>query len=277
MSFLSLVLALAIQQVLSPGNALQSRAWVVQLDNFLARQIAGPWLRIPLLLSTLVLAGHWLLRELSDWAFALPALLASTVMFLWSLGGRDYHTALERFEARVASDPTGAAATTADLWMPVAKRPPGDGSAADGAEVDANGGDALELSRQRLLYAGFSRWFAPLFYFLLAGPLAAVVYRTTAVLAAEEREPLYLRLLTLLDWVPSRLLCLSFALAGDFLAVVQRARDPDLAVGGEASQWLRACASAACGRADDARAAADLLYRCAGLWLLLISLTFFLI
>jgi AmpE protein len=263
MMFLALVLALALQQVLSPGNALQSRRWLLAGDDFLARYVTAATPRLIVLLLALLLVAEAVIAELADWSFGLPELLASAAMLLWSLGSEDYHTALERLAARSEErsqragqgpPPDDAGDVVASLWMPVAQRP------ADGATG----------SRQRLLYAGFARWFPPLFYFVVLGPLGALAYRGLAVLTAHEPCDTRLRLLWLLDWIPARLLVLTFALAGDFLAVAGSLRDSD-GLRAPTPELLDTGATAACGGAGDARAVGDLLYRCAGLWLLALS------
>ena len=59
------------------------------------------------------------------------------------------------------------------------------------------------------------RWFGPVIYFLLLGPVAAVAYRL-AHLTQETKTPLSDSLMRLLEWLPSRLLVLSFSVFGDF-------------------------------------------------------------
>jgi AmpE protein len=267
MNFLALVLALALQQVLAPGNALQSRRWLLACDDFLARYVTGSTPRLIVLLLALLLVAEAVLEEFGDWSFGLPALLASAAVLLWSLGSADYHTALERLAARAAGrapqagaddnpspDDAGAGEIVASLWMPVGQDP------ADGAS----------RARQRLLYAGFARWYPPLFYFALAGPLGALAYRALAVLTARATDDTRLRLLWLLDWLPARLLVLTFALAGDFVAVTRSLRGTD-SLHAATPELLEDGAMAACGDAASARAVGDLLHRCAGLWLLVLS------
>lgn len=267
MMFLALVLALALQQVLQPGNALQSRRWLIACDDFLARYVDASTPRLIVLLLALLLVAEAVLEELGAWSFGLPKLLASAALLLWSLGSEDYHTVLERLAARPAggapqdggadspeADDAEARRIVADLWVPVAQ----------------TGAEGAPGARQRLLYAGFARWFPPLFYFVLVGPLGALAYRALAVLTARAADDTRLRLLWLLDWVPARLLVLTFALAGDFLAVTRRLRSAH-SLRAEAPELLENGALAASGDAGTARALGDLLYRCAGLWLLLVS------
>ncbi|MEO6699585.1 MAG: hypothetical protein ABIR53_07605 [Paraperlucidibaca sp.] len=110
--------------------------------------------------------------------------------------------------------------------------------------------NALSLARQHQLRSQLNELFAPLFWLLLATPIAALGYyilrhialneqpqeqmkasqqmawmntknemtsATKAGLSAQE-ESLALACLRLADWIPSRFLALSFALAGNFTA-----------------------------------------------------------
>jgi AmpE protein len=65
------------------------------------------------------------------------------------------------------------------------------------------------------------RWFGPVIYFLLLGPVGAVAYRL-AHLTHETKTPLSDSLMRMLEWLPSRLLVLSFSVFGDFDKSIER-------------------------------------------------------
>jgi AmpE protein len=263
MTFLAMIIALSLHQVLRPGNPLQRDAWLYRWDSFVAGLITAPGLRVALVLAGVALLTGWVISVMHAWLFGLPELLLTAVLLVWSLGREDFHTALERYAARKDTDAPGASQALAGLWMP---------EEADDPHEQGEQGDHEEELRclQRLSYAGFARWFAPLFFFLLAGPVAAVMYRVLAVLAAADRDSIYQRCLGWSDWAPARLLALSFALTGDFIAVSQRAPLRHLSDATPAARLLQDLASTACGERWGARALGELLYRSAGLWLLLI-------
>ena len=91
---------------------------------------------------------------------------------------------------------------------------------------------ALSLARQHHLRNQLNELFAPLFWLLLATPVAAFAYYLLRRIAFDEQavkssaeaddgsvaseESLALMCLRLADWIPARLLALSFALAGNF-------------------------------------------------------------
>jgi membrane protein required for beta-lactamase induction len=77
----------------------------------------------------------------------------------------------------------------------------------------------LHQARTFLLRENLHELFSPLFWFLLAGPVAALGYYLLRLMVGHAREELRqvaLSWLNLADWIPTRLLAISFALAGNF-------------------------------------------------------------
>ena len=83
--------------------------------------------------------------------------------------------------------------------------------AADGDPGEARGQRAL----RDFAYRGFARWFPPVLYFWLLGPFGAAVYRLVA-LANTNSDGRFDAAQRLLDWLPSRVLLLTFCVLGDF-------------------------------------------------------------
>ena len=287
MTFLAMIIALSLQQVIQPNNFLQRDRWLLQWDAFVAERFSAQMLSLVITLGVIAAAAYWAISALDGWLFGLAELLATAGLFVWSLGRADFHTALERYEARVSDDPEAACAALDGLWAPMAvsKVVAGSGepeaesqepedSLSDGNSESSStnrGAEDTDLALQRLVYSGYARWFAPLFYFVLAGPIAAVLYRALATLAADDRGPQYEQVLRWADWIPARILGLTFALSGDFMAVSQRAPLAHFADTTPAPQLLWELAGVACNRRTGARVFGDILYRSAGLWLLGLS------
>lgn len=258
MTFLAMVIALSLHQLLQvehrrPGDDL----WL-DWDQWVRRQVPADGLRqlVSILAPTLLL--YWVMEEVEGWLFGLPILLASAAVVFWSLGREDYHTVLERYALqREAGDTEAAWNEVQTLWLP------------GGASEAASSEEAIAQCEERLLYCGYQRWFAPLFYFLLLGPAAAAAYRAVHILASREEETAYGDVLRWVDWAPARALALSFAVTGDFVAVVSEAK----VNGSEAAgALLRRSARAAAGGPLQPGDLRDLLYRTSGLWLLVLSL-----
>ncbi len=79
--------------------------------------------------------------------------------------------------------------------------------------------------RRRLLWQGYQSFFAVIFWYALLGPVAALAYRLLALALEHARQPALreqaARVRHILDWLPVRALVLSFALVGNFLAVIR--------------------------------------------------------
>ena len=144
----------------------------------------------------------------------LAGLLLGVVVLFYAWGPRDLDLDVDAIvEAR---DPVARREAAAKLW------PEGEGVSLDGASlVDA------------VFRNGLRRWFGVLFWFLLLGPVGALLYRLAALSAEGE----YARalppetatgarhLLTFLDWPVAQLMTLAMALVGNFDTVLGAWRD----------------------------------------------------
>lgn len=111
-----------------------------------------------------------------------------------------------------------------------------------------------------LLTTSFQRLFAVLFWYLVLGPAGALAYfvllqmRRARFMNAslDYEQPWLARLEFVLEWVPARLLGLTFALAGQFEATFNCLRDYVVAASSPAMEVVLACADAAIGRTQNA-------------------------
>ncbi len=165
----------------------------------------GLWLAVlPCVLLVALL--QWMLSGL---LFGLPALCFGIAILVVCWGPRDLDRDVEAVID--ADDPMAATAAAAHL-----QRAGGSLSEEVPSLVDAVAINALR------------RWFAPLFWFLLLGPLGAVLYRllaqatqgaTREVLAGAARDSGDIAL-KLLEWPVAQLMTLAMALAGNFDTVL---------------------------------------------------------
>lgn len=145
---------------------------------------------------------QWLLREP---LFGLPGLLFGILVLVYCWGPRDLDVDVEAIID--ADQPQARREAIGRLW------PQADTAVADGpALVEAVFRNALR------------RWFGVLFWFLLLGPVGALLYRLVA-LAGEDRFSTLLpadtlagtrRLLAVLEWPVAQLMTLAMALVGNF-------------------------------------------------------------
>jgi membrane protein required for beta-lactamase induction len=219
------------------------------------------------------LLQYWI----SGWLFGLIGLLFYAAVLVYCIGPRDLAGDVETWcEVSDSSD--------AELRNRAAARLVGD------AEV---AGDTEECARQlsgAVLVDANDRLFAVLFWFILLGPLGAVIYRSAAVLQQQRSDDggqfadNVAWLHAVLVWLPARLLALTYALSGHFDAAIEGWREvndehPQGSEGSE--QVLAVTGMGALGLRDEdfeeagkpaVRAAMRLVWRTLTIWLVIIAL-----
>jgi len=144
-------------------------------------------------------------------------LLFSLVVFLYCLGPRDLFADVDTFCNVCESTDVALRVRAAALLT---------GREAPDAESESLFADVTRA----ILSAGHDRLFAVLFWFVLLGPVGALLYRGLGLLAAENQaEPDFRdwaeRLRAMLVWIPARLTALGYALAGHFDAAFEGWQD----------------------------------------------------
>ena len=214
MTLIVLVIAFAVELLSDRIDRWRSDQW---FEDY-ARRIAARFDRhsfwngppgVALVLAAPVL-GVALLQGLLEGAWlGLLGLLFALAVLLYSLRYQPLERALDRCcDALEAGDRESARSAAETL-----------GTTAEGDQAPAALSTAVLVQSQH-------RLFAVVFWFAILGAVGAILYRLTWVLAQpradqEELEPNAFRasarhLLAILDWVPLRLLALSYALAGSF-------------------------------------------------------------
>lgn len=117
----------------------------------------------------------------------------------------------------------------------------------DAAAIQQAAAEEFGRARRALLAEQLRELFSPLFWFLLLGPAAAIAYYFLR-LSSEREQPgssLVQQLLHYADWPVTRVLSLSFALAGDFMATWQHWRSHVLDSQVDAATFLDVSAAGA--------------------------------
>lgn len=221
MKFVVIVVALLLLQWWGSGAPLQRDHWFWRWWSAL-QQSGSLSLRLTLAVAipafvvwvfSLWLAATW---------YGLPLFALELLILLYSLGRGDFRLQLNEYLERWRRGDQEAAYQQA--------RNIGD---LHGLEKVDNAGELHQRVRTALLYQGLERWFAVVFWFALAGPAAALAYRLLQLLASGPRTEAAMAeadtdyqlmaraILNVADWIPARLLGLSFALIGNFTETMQ--------------------------------------------------------
>jgi len=215
MSFLVLVLLVLVEKFSRLRHAVQQDTHWLALLYRVEQGTLAPWQQLallilaPLLLLALVL---WLLQPIAHGWLALPLHL---LLLLYSLGRGDPFAAIGSFrDAFRRGDSQGAyLAAERDLNL----------TAADDEQ------ELLSRVQGWLLWQAFSGLFVLIFWYALLGPIPVLAYRLLVLTEQRAQQPgLRERAAMLrhaLDWLPLRLLVLSFALVGNFSPVLRTVMD----------------------------------------------------
>lgn len=211
MSFLVLVLALWFEKFSSLRQRLQRDGFY--LGELVRLERSGkvhPWWTLAILILAPVALLVLLLHVLEPVAYGLLALPVHLLVLIYSLGRGDVKAALGPFRDAWRRGDDQAALHVAERDL---------GLAAD---------DAMSLIKRaqgHLLWQAYQSFFAVIFWYFLLGPAAALAYRLLALTGENSRQPalkaLAEQLRHALDWLPVRVLALSFALVGNFVAVTR--------------------------------------------------------
>lgn len=254
MKFLVILLALAVnhywtrdRDILNDTWFVRFQAWLAERTRELPEQLAQHTLLYPalvLLLPTLVLALVLLLVD--GVAFGLVTLLVHMGVLLALFDRVNVNSLTSRYlELWRAENYEGAFLLLQERWHQVSL---------DNCDNRAMLHD--EFCRF-LMSSYFERLFAVVFWYLLLGPAGALFYHLAFLYrsrvwqhSASDEGELVVRLVYLLEWVPSRLLALTFCLAGDFVGAFARLREIVLDMDRGAISIVHTCALAALGSSE---------------------------
>lgn len=218
MQLLVILAALGLLHYLGAGNPIHRDTafgrWLSQLEalTFLRD---SPQLIFVLGIVVPVLILALALEFLGAWMSWLGFVLSAVVLF--------YSLRWEGYDQHVA---TYLQACSTEDWSAGVAEAKCLGVATDHVATDA-WAELHDKVLDEAAYEGFERMFAVLFWFLLLGPVGALIYRLSFVYVVLEKPavPVALRWLWLLEWPAVRVLGLSFAVTGNFLGCYQRWRE----------------------------------------------------
>jgi membrane protein required for beta-lactamase induction len=214
MSLVVIFICLIAERFMLDYQPLRQSNWLQSYSQWLNRQSAPDWTRrglvnLIILLLPPVLITALLQQLLADTLFGLPSLLFAAAVLLFCLGPVDLDTQVNDYIRAVdAEDEDSLKQIARDM---LEDEPPNSEPALSQAVSEA------------VLYQANQRLFAVLFWFLLLGPMGAILYRVAVQLPRLEQAnreiDLFLdakQLLLILDWLPARLTAICYAIAGSF-------------------------------------------------------------
>ncbi|MCP3906644.1 MAG: regulatory signaling modulator protein AmpE [Oceanicoccus sp.] len=216
MEFLTVLIVLGFLQLWGSGGPLQRDDWFYQFNENIPQRLSLAELRL-LAAIGIPAVGVFLLQDLLESVlFGLLSLIFYVTVLLFSLGRGDFNQSLQNYLASWnKGDFEGAynkATAIGDFEQ---------------SETSVDHVALHEHVRRAFLHEGFERWFAVVFWFLVLGPVGAVIYRLGYLAGRHDSfksddKSLALQWLHYFDWVPVRLLALSFSMTGNFVSSFNR-------------------------------------------------------
>ena len=238
LAFLAFIVATGLYWLMGPGGPLHNVDFLALFRGQIGDEEQGYSARSAFMLVVAPLLLFALIYVCVEAIFGGTAmLLLGTAALFFAFGREDFPTLSQRFLARArAGDLEGASLVITEAG--------GDGSAEDAD-------DFADTAIAFFSVMALQRWFGPVIYFLLLGPIGAVAYRL-AYLAQDTPTPLTESMMRALDWLPSRLMALSFSLFGDFDSTLNHFADKAFGLGEDTGEFLEDAFGAAAPMTPDA-------------------------
>lgn len=223
MKFIIIVIGILLLQRMGSLSQLQRDGWYRQWTVRVYKQkwlgsIPDIKLLVSLLVPLFVLVGALLL--LGNHWFGMPVFVVSFLVFLYSLGRGNLEEDIEGYREDLRRDDLQAAYHDAAEFN-VTKE----------VGVSENWSELHDEVVGALSYRYFERYFAVIFWFVLAGAPGALLYRLLVLhseIAAkgcyEHDSQRVQHGLHLMEWLPVRLMGLSLAFVGNFTACLESLR-----------------------------------------------------
>ena len=221
MAFLTILIATVIELLIVSFEGFRSDRWVRDWLRLLQGAFGrSGWWDGPFGVGTTLAVPAVIVAVLFNWlseGSVIILVAAGVLVLLLTFGLRDLSREIEVYLAAYTGD-DGPSTGDAEVTFLEA--------------VDLQPSDPERAVLEAIPVAAHTRWFAPLFWFALLGPIGPVIYRMTAVLREQERQfesfsALIERLYQVLIWVPTRLFLLGLGLAGTLTPTLEVWRKQD--------------------------------------------------
>jgi AmpE protein len=223
MIFFSILIVLAFIQLQGSGKSLQRDDWLKEWAKFLSEKIPHEPPRLAVIIIVPVLIVALLDTVFADVMFGLLSLILYVAMLIYSLGRGEFNESIDNYLMSWRAGNFESAYEKAERI--------GDFQQTDSIS-DSQG--LHDRVRAAILYEGYQRWFAVVFWFLILGPAGALAYRICYLTARLDVYPQQAGSASLddtiqqqahqwvhyLDWLPARFLAAAFCLTGKFESAV---------------------------------------------------------
>ncbi len=209
MVFIATLVALIIERFFHWSH-LRQWGWFIQLQRFLIFRF-GRWPKFLLLLVSVllpVIAVGIVSCLLMGWGYSIPQLIFNILVLVYCLGSSNLWVEIYACIRALNKEATPVAVeqVKAAFNLNVADQP-----------------QAFHQAFTRAIFiAANQRIFAVVFWFVILGPVGAVLYRTISLCAQNSvwgLAEIAQKIQRCLDWVPARLFTFIFALCGNFTKV----------------------------------------------------------
>ncbi|NND68451.1 MAG: hypothetical protein HKN19_12760 [Halioglobus sp.] len=239
MIFLALVLALLLMWVWPRPVPLHSDAWFTRWREGVEDFASSPAVVLALTVLLPAIAANIVLNVAEDLLFGLPWIGLAALLTVYSFGRTDVAGAMARYRGALQAADFDAIADTL--------RPTEEGA----ERVEMTPREVHGLARRGYFYAAYEGWFAVVFWLLLLGPAAALLYRLLQLSREGDTGAVAQGWLFYADWLPARVLAASFTVAGDFVRSRDELLDVVTDVEREADEVLTHVGVAALGAAPE--------------------------
>lgn len=216
MNLISILIALAVETFYRPIQEWRRYDWFYRFADWVYKRLDGQSWRdgpvgIILVVGSVVL-GVWLVNAMLDGVAGFFSFLFGVVVLIYTIGPRDLAEEVEEFNAAVERKDYEAGEIYASRIL--------------GYTISGSPTDAIRQVKEGLVIEANARLFGILLWFMLLGPVGAVLFRLSCLLKnhtgltesnyATAAHDLY----RIMIWLPARLVVLGFALAGSFVDTV---------------------------------------------------------
>lgn len=255
MKFLIIALAMLVMARLPlPHRSTQSRTFqrwlncIVKIPNLQQRHHSIRWMLIAVIPALVISLMSW---NLAGWLWGLPLVVLEVALLVYVLSHINIKQQLDDYKADLASGNVSGALVCAEQIISVPMPRPNDTTSgfdestlADSQNTNSHQSIAQEQSTsalheqviQSLLHRWFEYFFLMVFWYVIADVIGLVLaWASLQYSRSPDTDGYAWRYLYWLEWLPARLLGLTYALAGDFSRAFPSLRQ-------SISQWYRSSA-----------------------------------